>query len=129
MDKAPPLRRSAGMRGTPADEPVSPEPLQQPPIRLKPLEAPQSLSPHPRPAELMDPSPRFAEKDVDKQRQAFRQFMISRALAPTRWADLARIPVGEIFAFLNRNTHCIAPASLEKLARAAGVESSDLFRG
>jgi hypothetical protein len=65
--------------------------------------------------------------EIGKQREAFRAFMLARHLRPSEWARAAGIPAGEILGFLTGKTRAIAPASLEKLARAAGCAVQDFF--
>jgi len=71
-------------------------------------------------------APRGAQ--IGQQREAFRAFMTARHLRPTEWAKTAGIAPGEIMAFLTGNVRAIAPASLEKLARAAGCAVEDFFK-
>jgi len=54
--------------------------------------------------------------------------MIARHLRPTEWARAAGIAPGEILAFLTGKSRSIAPAMLEKLARAANCKPEDFFR-
>ena len=67
-------------------------------------------------------------QEIGQQRDSFRAFMIARHLRPTEWAKKAGIAPGEIMAFLTGHARAIPPASLEKLARAAGCSVEDLFR-
>ena len=67
-------------------------------------------------------------QEIGAQREAFRAFMIARHLRPTEWAQAAGIAPGEILAFLTGKSRSIAPATLEKLARAANCAAEDFFR-
>jgi DNA-binding Xre family transcriptional regulator len=71
-------------------------------------------------------APRGAQ--IGQQRDAFRAFMLARRLRPTEWAKAAGIAPGEIMAFLTGHARNIAPASMEKLARAAGCAVEDFFK-
>ncbi|HEX4635900.1 MAG TPA: helix-turn-helix transcriptional regulator [Rhizomicrobium sp.] len=66
--------------------------------------------------------------EIGRQRDAFRAFMLARHLRPTAWARAAGVPAGEILGFLTGKARGIAPASLEKLARAANCTTDDFFR-
>ena len=66
--------------------------------------------------------------EIGRQREAFRAFMIARHLRPTEWARAANVPAGEILRFLTGKIRTIAPATLEKLARAANCAPEDFFR-
>ena len=87
-----------------------------------------SASPYPAPQVLMGEvaAPRAVE--ISKQRDALRSFMVARHLRPSAWARAAGVAPGEILGFLTGKARVIAPASLEKLARAAGVAPQDLIR-
>jgi hypothetical protein len=54
--------------------------------------------------------------------------MTARHLRPSEWARAAGVPAGEILGFLTARTRHIAPATLEKLARAARCRVEDFFR-
>ena len=66
--------------------------------------------------------------EIGRQRDAFRTFMIARHLRPSEWARAAGVPAGEVLGFLTGKIRTIAPATLEKLARAAGCPVEDFFR-
>ena len=87
-----------------------------------------SGSRYPAPKVLMGEvtGPRGAE--VGPQRDGLRAFMLARHLSPTAWARAAGVPAGELLGFLTGKTRHIAPASLEKLARAAGAAPDDLLK-
>ena len=129
------------MRGDPRNAASEHRPISAVPPTL-PQEAKQpervSTSRFARPKVLMGevaaPIPKFAASrgeggvQIGKQRDAFRAFMISRGLRPTEWARAAGVPSGEILAFLTGHVRAIAPATLEKLARAAKCAPDDMFR-
>ena len=119
------------MRGTPRNDAPEHRPISN--IPPKPRAEPKqpervSTSPHAKPKVLMGEvaAPRGVE--IGRQRDAFRAFMIARHLRPSEWARAAGIPAGEILGFLTGKTRTIAPASLEKLARAANCAPEDFFR-
>ena len=66
--------------------------------------------------------------EIGERRDAFRAFMVARHLRPTEWARAAGVPAGEILGFLTGKARSIAPATLEKLARAVNCAAEDLFR-
>jgi hypothetical protein len=133
IDKAPPVRRSAGMRGTPTNE----SPKQAPaPLPVKPRaqasEPARTLaSRFAKPKVLMDETsaPKMAKGEaIRAQRDAFRAFMTKHHLRPTEWARAAGVPPGEILGFLTGQSRSIAPATLEKLAAIAKASPQDLLR-
>lgn len=92
-----------------------------------------SASPYPAPKVLMGEvaaprGPEMRKVEIAKQRDAFRAFMLARHLRPTEWARAAGVTPGEILGFLTGKARNIAPATLEKLARAANCKPEDLFR-
>ena len=70
-------------------------------------------------------SARSAGTNAD--RDAFRDFMLSRALRATEWAKQAGVPASQIYSFLTGRSRGIAPDIAEKLARAANARVEDLF--
>ena len=129
-DNDPPVRRSAGMRGhprsaAPEHRPVSttPKAMPQAPVRER-----VSTSRHPKPKVLMGEVAAPRGQQIGQQRDAFRAFMTARHLRPTEWAKAAGIAPCEIMAFLTGNVRAISPASLEKLAHAAGCAVEDFFQ-
>jgi DNA-binding Xre family transcriptional regulator len=118
------------MRGTPRNDapehrPISTTPKQ----RVEPKQPERvSTSPHPKPKVLMGEVAAPRGVHIGQQREAFRAFMTARHLRPTEWARAAGIAPGEILAFLTGKSRSIAPATLEKLARAANCSPQDLFR-
>jgi DNA-binding Xre family transcriptional regulator len=156
-DKEPPVRRSAGMRGTPGNGDSDHPPL--PATRAGPLtdisprrahthavgesrsnaeisrqpsarSAPNASSERsaPKPKVLMGEVAAPRGIEIGRQRDAFRASMIARRLRPTEWARAAGVAPGEILAFLTGKARSIAPGTLEKLARAANCSAEDLLR-
>ncbi len=135
----PKIRRSAGMRGSPADPlpehgAISTTPKARPEAEPQPR---VSTSPYARPKVLMGevtaPLQKYAASGgggqlIAAERDAFRAFMTAHRLNPSAWANKAGVPANEILAFLTGRTRTIAPQTLEKLARAAGVTPQDLFQ-
>lgn len=87
-----------------------------------------STSRHAKPKILMGEVAAPRGQKIGQQREAFRAFMIARHLRPSDWARAAGIAPGEIMAFLTGHARTISPASLEKLAGAAGAAVEDFFR-
>ena len=85
-------------------------------------------SPYPAPKVLMGEVAAPRGVQIGLKRDAFRAFMLARRLRPTEWARAAGVPPGEILGYLTGKTRFIAPATLEKLARAAHCAPEDLFR-
>lgn len=56
---------------------------------------------------------------IANEREAFREFMTAQRLRATEWAKSAKVPVGEIYGFLNGQSRALKPDTSEKLARAA----------
>jgi DNA-binding Xre family transcriptional regulator len=123
-------RRSAGMRGDPRTAVSEHQPISSAPPKPRPeSSSPErvSTSPYAKPKILMGEVAAPRGVQIGKQRDAFRAFMISRRLRPTLWALAAGVPSGEILAFLTGKVRAIAPATLEKLARAANCAPEDMF--
>jgi cyclic pyranopterin phosphate synthase len=57
--------------------------------------------------------------NLNNEREALREFMITNRLRATQWAKSAEVPVSEVYAFLNGRARALAPETSEKLARAA----------
>ena len=118
------------MRGTPRNDssehrPISPIP---PKPRAEPKNpAPVSTSRYAKPKVLMGEVAAPRGLEIGRQREAFRAFMIARHLRPSEWARAAGVPAGEILGFLTGKIRTIAPATLEKLARAANCAQEDFF--
>ena len=129
-DKEPPVRKSAGMRGSPRN----PAPEHRP-ISTTPKTRPETKQPQPvsnsryaKPKVLMGEVAAPRGLEIGRQRDAFRAFMLARHLRPSEWAKTAGIAPGEIMAFLTGHVRAIAPQSLEKLARAANCAVEDFFQ-
>jgi len=119
------------MRGTPRNDSVEHRPISTTPPKPRPeIKQPErvSTSPFAKPKVLMGEVAAPRGLEIGRQRDAFRSFMIARHLRPTEWARAAGVPTGEILGFLTGKTRTIAPASLEKLARAANCAPEDFFR-
>jgi hypothetical protein len=126
MDKP---RRSAGMRGSPANPDPEPAISATPKPQPEPQQPPRvSTSPHPKPKVLMGEVAAPKGQLIAAERNAFRAFMLRARLTPTRWARDAGVGSGEILAFLSGHARSIAPETAEKLARAANVSVETLFR-
>jgi hypothetical protein len=127
------------MRGTPRSDapehrPISaipPKPRAEPkqPERVSASRYAKPPGAHsaPKPKVLMGEVAAPRGLEIGKQRDAFRAFMIARHLLPTEWARAAGVPAGEVLGFLTGKTRTIAPATLEKLARAANCAPEDFF--
>ena len=119
------------MRGIPRNDAPEHRPISTTPPKPRP-EARQpervSTSPYAKPKVLIGEVAAPRGLEIGKQREAFRAFMIARHLRPTEWARAAGIAPGEILAFLTAKSRSIAPATLEKLARAANCKPEDFFR-
>jgi DNA-binding Xre family transcriptional regulator len=129
-DKEPPIRKSAGMRGNPRNAAPEHRPISTA-FKARPqAKQPErvSTSRYAKPKVLMGEVASPRGEQIGQQRDAFRAFMTARHLRPTEWAKTAGIAPGEIMAFLTGNVRAIAPASLEKLARAAGCAVEDFFK-
>ena len=119
------------MRGTPRNDAPEHRPISTTPPKPR-AEAKQpervSTSRYAKPKVLMGEVAAPRGLEIGRQREGFRAFMIARHLRPTEWARAAGIPAGEILGFLTGKIRTIAPASLEKLARAANCAPEDFFR-
>jgi hypothetical protein len=119
------------MRGTPRNDSVEHRPISTTPPGPRPEpKQPErvSTSPYVKPKVLMGEVAAPRGLEIGRQRDAFRAFMLARHLRPTEWARAANVPAGEILGFLTGKIRTIAPATLEKLARAAGCTMEDFFR-
>ena len=119
------------MRGTPRNDAPEHRPISTTPPKPR-TEAKQpervSTSRYAKPKVLMGEVAAPRGLEIGRQREGFRAFMIAHHLRPTEWARAAGIPAGEILGFLTGKIRTIAPASLEKLARAANCAPEDFFR-
>lgn len=61
-------------------------------------------------------------------RDAFRAFMQSRRLVPSKWAADAGVPLGEIMGFLTGRSRGFSDDTIARLAKAANVTPGDMFR-
>jgi DNA-binding Xre family transcriptional regulator len=118
------------MRGTPRNDapehrPISTTPPKPRPEPKKPAQI--STSRYAKPKVLMGEVAAPRGLEIGRQRDAFRAFMLARHLRPTEWARAAGVPAGEILGFLTGKIRTIAPATLEKLARAADCAVEDFF--
>jgi hypothetical protein len=123
-------RRSAGMRGDPRNpRPEAEISSTRPPPRgeTPAAAAPASRSRHPKPQILMGEvvAPRGIE--IGAGRDALRAFMLAHRLVPTRWAEAAGVPAGEILAYLTGRTRLLSQATVAKLASAANVAPEEMF--
>jgi DNA-binding Xre family transcriptional regulator len=119
------------MRGSPRNaapehRPVSATPPKPPSEPRQPAQVPTSR--YVKPKVLMGEVAAPRGLEIGRQRDAFRAFMIARHLRPSEWARAAGVPAGEILGFLTGKTRSIAPATVEKLARAADCAVEDFFR-
>ena len=123
-------RRSAGMRGDPREPRPEAKEISgaPPPGHEAPALAPSaSRSHHPKPEVLMGEVVGPRGQDIGAGRDTLRAFMLSRRLAPTRWAKEAGVPMGELLAYLTGRTRHLSAATAAKLAEAAGVTPQELF--
>lgn len=66
--------------------------------------------------------------DPNAEREAFRNFMVSRQLRATEWAKQAGVPASQIYSFLTGRSRGMAADVAEKLARAARARVEDMFK-
>jgi DNA-binding Xre family transcriptional regulator len=119
------------MRGTPRNDAPEHRPIAAAPPKPRPeTKHPEQVvtSRYAKPKVIMGETAAPRGLEIGRQRDAFRAFMIARHLRPSEWARAAGIPSGEILGFLTGKTRTIAPATLEKLARAANCTTEDFFR-
>jgi DNA-binding Xre family transcriptional regulator len=118
------------MRGIPRNDASEHRPISTiPPKPRSEAKQPEriSTSPYAKPKVLMGEVAAPRGLEIGRQREAFRAFMIARHLRPSEWARAANVPPGEILGFLTGKIRTIAPATLEKLARAANCAPEDFF--
>jgi len=128
QQKPPRIRRSAGMLKNPLDAKAPTRPA-TPKLRPETRQPERvSASPYPAPKVLMGEVAAPRGKEIGLKREAFRTFMLAQHLRPTAWARAAGVAPGEVLGFLTGKARSIAPASLEKLARAANCAVDELFR-
>jgi len=119
------------MRGSPRNDAPEHRPISTvPPKPRAEVKQPERVttSRYAKPKVLMGEVAAPRGLEIGKQRDAFRAFMLARHLRPSEWARAAGVPAGEILGFLTGKTRIIAPATLEKLARAADCRAEDFFR-
>lgn len=94
----------------------------------RPMAGPPTHKAVPKPSVIMNEvsAPKRGEA-VTNEREAFRSFMTSQRLRATEWAKSAKVPVGEIYAFLNGQSRALKPETSEKLARAARSSVETMF--
>ena len=118
------------MRGSPRNAAPEHRPISTTPKARPEAKQPErvSTSRYAKPKVLMGEVAAPRGQQISQQRDAFRAFMVARHLRPSEWAEAAGIAPGEIMAFLTGHARTIPPASLEKLARAAGCVVEEMFR-
>jgi molybdenum cofactor biosynthesis protein MoaC len=116
------LTKSGGKSGAYA----APDAEAPPPPERAPTSAPRGRArPAPRPLSRDDAAPR--EAPLLNEREALRRFMLDHRLRATEWAKSADVAVNELYGFLSGRARALAPATAEKLARAARAGVDDLF--
>ena len=65
---------------------------------------------------------------INADRDAFRDFMVRRALRATEWAKQAGVPPSQVYAFLTGRARSLSHEVAERLAKAAHARVEDLFR-
>lgn len=122
-------RRSAGMRGDPRNpKPEAGISTELPPRGNEPAPAPRvSTSRHPKPRVLMGEVMAPKGQEIAQGRDAFRAFMQAKRLVPSKWAQDAGVPMGEIMGFLTGRSRGFSDDTLTKLAAAAGVTPEAMF--
>jgi len=82
-----------------------------------------------RPAMLgHETAPPPPKGDPNAEREAFRNFMVSRQLRATEWAKQAGVPASQIYSYLTGRSRGLSPDAAEKLALAARARVEDMFR-
>lgn len=116
--------RGHPLAAAPEHRPVS----TTPPAKPRPESfAPARTSGSRKPKVLMGEVAMPRGQEISQQREAFRAFMLAHRLTPSAWARNAGVPAGEVLGFLTGRARAIAPATLEKLARATGCTVQDFF--
>jgi hypothetical protein len=122
-------RRSAGMRGSPAN--AAPEHLPISTVYKAKAETPApqrtSSSRFAKPQVLMGEVAAPKGQMIAVQRDAFRAFMTARHLRPSEWARDAGVPANEILAFLTGRARSFSPGVAEKLAAAAKATLAEML--
>jgi cyclic pyranopterin phosphate synthase len=65
--------------------------------------------------------------DPNAEREAFRNFMVSRQLRATDWAKQAGVPASQIYSYLTGRSRGLTQDVIEKLAQAARARVEDMF--
>ena len=68
-----------------------------------------------------------AAGDPNADREAFRNFMVSRQLRATDWAKQAGVPASQIYSYLTGRSRGLTQDVVEKLAHAARARVEDMF--
>jgi hypothetical protein len=122
-------RRSAGMRGNPANAKPEHQPVST--VYKAKLEAPApqrtSSSRFAKPQVLMGEVAAPKGQMIAAQRDAFRAFMLTHRLQPGQWAADAGVPANEIRAFLTGRARSFSPGVAEKLAAAAKATLAEML--
>lgn len=137
-DKPVKPRRSAGMRGSPANAAPEHRPISTIYKAMPEAPAPQRTSPSrfAKPKILMGevaaPPNEFASSGgkgrmIAARRDAFRAFMTARHLRPSEWARAAGVPANEILAFLTGRARGFSPGVAEKLAAVAKATPAEML--
>ncbi len=123
-------RRSAGMRGSPANPAPEHRPISTVPKARPEAAQPQqvSTSPYAKPKVLMGEVTAPKGQLIAESRDAFRAFMTGRRLVPTAWARDAGVPAAPLLAYLTGKARLIPPDIAAKLAAVAKVPVAEMFR-
>ena len=91
--------------------------------------AEKSASTAAKPSTLMGEvaAPRLSQ-GISEQREAFRNFMMTKHLRATQWAKDAEVPSGQVLAYLTGRLRALPADIAERLAKAARVRVEDMFR-
>jgi len=65
--------------------------------------------------------------DPNADREAFRNFMVSRQLRATDWAKQAGVPASQIYSYLTGRSRGLTAEVAERLAQAARARVEDMF--
>jgi cyclic pyranopterin phosphate synthase len=119
------LTKSGGKSGSYIAEPEPPPDLVP---ELEPVPRPQRRSDKSRPRVLMHEVGAPASKSsAPDERAALRDFMVKRRLRATEWAKSAKVPVGELYAFLNGRSRALGADTARALARAARASVDEML--
>lgn len=61
------------------------------------------------------------------ERDALRNFMLTRRLRATEWAKSAAVPVNELYGYLSGRSRALSSSSAERLAKAACASIDEMF--